>query len=565
MKETKATTMAAPSPNHLTVDPERTAADSTATSVTGDAALPEKGGIEQAPEAPPRATGIRWFLIVLAILSSTFLFALDNTIVADVQPQIVARFASIEKLPWLSVAFLLGAVATNLIWGKIYGQFNAKWMYIISFFLFEVGSAVCGAAPSMDALIIGRAIAGWGGAGMYVGVLTLLAATTSAQERPTYIGLTGLTWGLGTVLGPIVGGGFADSSATWRWAFYINLVIGAVATPVYLLMLPSIDPRPQVTLTNRLRELDYVGALLIMGAFISGTMAISFGGILYDWNSGRIIALFVVSGVLFIVFGLQQTFAVWTTMDRRIFPVHFLRRRTLVLLFALTAAAVTTLMVPIYFVPLYFQFVKADSALMAGVRLLPFVAFLVFAVVLNGVLMSLLGYYMPWYLFGGVFTVIGSALMYTVDENSSVARVYGYTILLGLGAGAFIQTAYSVAQAKVKEADIPLAVGFITCGQIGGATIALSIANSVFLNESTKGVSRLFPGLSTDTVRDAIAGRGSELFATLSGDVRGQVIKAIVDALQQVYILAITAGAMAIVLSLFLKREKLFLQAGGAG
>ena len=209
--------MAAPSPNHLTVDPERTAADSTATSVTGDAALPEKGGIEQAPEAPPRATGIRWFLIVLAILSSTFLFALDNTIVADVQPQIVARFASIEKLPWLSVAFLLGAVATNLIWwvcqlardaralvltlrrrGKIYGQFNAKWMYIISFFLFEVGSAVCGAAPSMDALIIGRAIAGWGGAGMYVGVLTLLAATTSTQERPTYIGLTGLTWGLGT-------------------------------------------------------------------------------------------------------------------------------------------------------------------------------------------------------------------------------------------------------------------------------------------------------------------------------------------------------------------------------
>ena len=367
------------------------------------------------------------------------------------------------------------------------------------------------------------------------------------------------------MLGPVVGGGFADSSATWRWAFYINLVIGAVAAPVYFFMLPSIDPRPQVSLTDRLRELDYVGALLIMGAFISGTMAISFGGILYDWNSGRIIGLFVVSGVLFILFGLQQTFAVFTTMDRRIFPVHFLRRRTLVLLFALTAAAITALMVPIYFVPLYFQFVKADSALMAGVRLLPLVAFLVFAVVLNGVLMSLLGYYMPWYLFGGVFTVVGSALMYTVDENSSVARVYGYTILLGLGTGAFLQTAYSVAQAKVKEADIPLTVGFLTCGQIGGATIALSIANSLFLNQSTKGVARLFPDLSTETVRDAIAGRGSELFATLSDDVRDQVIKAIVDALQQVYILVITAGAMAVVLSLFLKREKLFLQAGGAG
>jgi hypothetical protein len=172
-------------------------------------------------EKPPRDIGgWKWALVVFAILSSTFLFALDQTIVADIQPVIVTHFNSVGKLSWLSVAFLIGAASTNLVWGKVFGQFNGKFCYIFCVFLFELGSAVCGAAPSIDALIIGRAICGVGGAGMYVGVMTLLAATTTMHERPMYIGGTGLTWGLGTVLGPIIGGAFTDSSAGWRWAFY---------------------------------------------------------------------------------------------------------------------------------------------------------------------------------------------------------------------------------------------------------------------------------------------------------------------------------------------------------
>lgn len=109
--------------------------------------------------------------MVISILSSTFLFALDNTIVADIQPAIIDTFGDIGKLPWLSVGFLLSAASTNLIWGKVYGQFNAKWTYILCVFIFEVGSALCGAAPNIDALIVGRAICGLGGSGMYVGVM----------------------------------------------------------------------------------------------------------------------------------------------------------------------------------------------------------------------------------------------------------------------------------------------------------------------------------------------------------------------------------------------------------
>jgi predicted MFS family arabinose efflux permease len=188
------------------------------TSITGTDVDAEKQEVAPVDEVPPRdIAGVKWGIVVAAILSSTFLFALDNTIVADIQPVIVTHFDSVGKLTWLSVAFLIGAAATNLIWGKIFGQFNAKWTYIFCVFLFELGSAVCGAAPNMDALIVGRAICGVGGAGMYVGVMTLLSVTTTLHERPMYIGGTGLTWGLGTVLGPIIGGAFVESSAGWRW------------------------------------------------------------------------------------------------------------------------------------------------------------------------------------------------------------------------------------------------------------------------------------------------------------------------------------------------------------
>ncbi|KAH8653989.1 major facilitator superfamily domain-containing protein [Tricladium varicosporioides] len=514
-------------------------------------------------ELPPRdISGLKWALVVFSILSSTFLFALDNTIVADVQPVIITHFNSVGKLTWLSVAFLIGAASTNLVWGKIYGQFNAKWTYILCVTLFEVGSAICGVAPSMDALIVGRAICGVGGSGMYVGVMALLAATTTMHERPIYVGSTGLTWGLGTVLGPIIGGAFTDSSAGWRWAFYINLCIGAVCAPVYLFMLPNKDPRPGVSFKDRAREIDYVGAVLTLGAFISGIMAISFGGITYPWNSGNIIGLFVCSGVLFVMLGVQQVYTIFTTTSRRIFPVEFFKSRTILILFAMTSAGGAAVFLPIYMVPIFFQFTRDDTALEAGVRLLPFIFLMVFAVIGNGAILSVYGYYMPWYTLGGILVVTGGALMYTIDVDTSVSRIYSYSILVGFGTGLFAQASFSVAQATVEPELIASAVGFITCAQVSGITIALAIANSIFLNKSQAAISAILPNVPTADIQAAITGAGSAFVASLSNAVKREVIAAIVTSISKTYILVIAAGTLTTVLSFAMKRERLFMAAG---
>lgn len=341
-------------------------------------------------------------------------------------------------------------------------------------------------------------------------------------------------------------------------------MVGGVFAPVYIFLLPSFDPRPDVPNKKRFLELDFVGTLLATGAFCSGVMALSFGGTTYAWNSGRIIGLFVTSGVLFILFGVQQVFTIFTSEERRIFPVHFLRRRSLLILFAMTSAAGTCIFIPILFIPIYFQFVRSDTALEAGVRLLPFVCLLVFFCMINGAVMSKTGYYMPWYLGGGILSVIGSALMFTVTESSSISRIYGYSVVLAIGTGSFVQASFSVAQAKVKPHEIPLAVGFITCAQVGGVTIAVAIANSIFLNQSTHQIRQILPDVPLETVRSAVAGSGSALFKSLTPETKALVLHAIVKSISHVYILAMTAGTLAVVLSLLMKREKLFLEAGGA-
>jgi MFS family permease len=157
--------------------------------------------------------------VIITINLGTFLFALDNTIVADIQPAIVKSFGTenVTKIPWLANAFALGAASLLLTWGKFYAIFNSKWLYIISVVIFETGSALCGGAPNMNSLIVGRAIAGVGAIGIYLGVMAIISGNTTDKERPTYLGLAGANWGLASVLGPVLGGAFTASAGGWRW------------------------------------------------------------------------------------------------------------------------------------------------------------------------------------------------------------------------------------------------------------------------------------------------------------------------------------------------------------
>lgn len=361
-------------------------------------------------------------------------------------------------------------------------------------------------------------------------------------------------------LGPIVGGAFADSSATWRWAFYINLCIGGLFSPIYFLYIPSRDPHPGATFLSRCREIDYTGTILQVGAFVSGIMAISFGGVLYDWNSATTIALFVLSGVLFILLGLQQGFSVFTTLQRRVFPAQYVTNKEMAILFSQIAAASTNSFIAIYFIPLYFQFVQSDQVLRSGVRLLPYIIPLVVGTMLNGALMEKLKYYVPWFLVGGVLIIISNAMLFHISLTISTAYIYAALVLGGLGTGLFVNVPFAIAQWIVSPEEIAEAVGFITCAQVAGVTISLAIGNAVFLNLAENSIRILLPDAAKADVQAAISGLGGEFLGTLDVEIQEKVLEAIVDAIQKVFILGIAAGALAVALSLVMSREPIVLE-----
>ncbi|KAK2745275.1 hypothetical protein FQN57_003970 [Myotisia sp. PD_48] len=512
---------------------------------------------------PERLEGWKWILAVIVLLLSSFLYGLDTTIVADVQAPVVEQFGAVQKLSWLGSGFPMGSVATILPIGALYNEFDIKIVYIASIIIFEAGSALCGAAPNMNALIVGRVIAGVGGSGMYLGVLTYFSVFVTERRQPVYVSICGFVWGLGTIIGPVVGGLFAHSSATWRWAFYINLVLAAVQAPVLLLLVPSYSPNPHTKFLKKLRQLDGIGMVLNAGIYVAWVVAMTFASTVWGWSDSRTIATLVVFAVVLVCFAIQQGFPLFTTLERRVFPAQFLKRPIMVLLYFCTSCTNSALLVPAYYIPLFFQFTRGDSPVDAAVRLMPLVILAIFAVMVQGVAMPIVGYYAPFYMVSGILIVIGSSLMYTIGVDTPVSNIYGYTAILGLGTGLALQASYGVAAAKVKENEVQHSINYINLAQIGAETISLTIAGTIFQQLAFSHLSTRLAGYGyTDSeLVAAIAGTQSVILQNGSEQVKTLATLAIVDAMKMVYVSMIAAGALQVICSFFLPHERLFRKA----
>ena len=272
----------------------------------------------------------------------------------------------------------------QLLSGKLYSKFSTKWTYLGLFGIFELGSLLCGVATSSKMLIVGRAVAGMGGAGLVNGAMTIIGTTVPRHKQPAIIGtLIGIAE-MGVVVGPIIGGAFT-THVTWRWCFYVNLPIGAVLA-VYLCFVPIPDqivkPSPREVLANPVRELDLVGFLLFSAAAVMLLIPLESGGHQYAWNSSVVIGLFCGSAAVTVL---------WVFWNRRqgeaaLVPMSMATRRV-VWACALTAlfVNVTQIITP-YYLPIYFQAAKNATALESGVDLLPTILGQLFTAVLGGVL-----------------------------------------------------------------------------------------------------------------------------------------------------------------------------------
>ncbi|KAJ6180746.1 hypothetical protein N7519_011207 [Penicillium mononematosum] len=192
-------------------------------------------------EGPQYPKGPQLALITLALCLGVFLVALDNSIIATAIPKITVQFHSLEDVGWYGSAYLLTTASLQLLFGKFYTFFNVKWTYLFAIGLFELGSLICGVANSSLTLIMGRAVAGIGSAGIFSGSLIIVAHSVALKRRPLYNSCIGGMFGISSVAGPLLGGVFTDK-VTWRWCFYINLPIGAVTVLVITIFFTAPNP-----------------------------------------------------------------------------------------------------------------------------------------------------------------------------------------------------------------------------------------------------------------------------------------------------------------------------------
>ncbi|KAL8972380.1 MAG: hypothetical protein Q9183_000582 [Haloplaca sp. 2 TL-2023] len=459
------------------------------------------------PEEYP--SGARLVSIVIALALCVFLVSLDLTIVATAIPKITDEFGGLEDVSWYSAAFFMTIGGFQSAWGKVYKYFPLKISFLISIFIFELGSLICGVAPNSTTLIVGRAIAGLGAAGIGSGSYTIIAFSASPKKRPLFTGIIGTSYGVAAVVGPLIGGAFADK-ITWRWCFYINLPIGAISASIILIFFtpPSAAKPKSATLREKLLQMDPVGAILVMGLVISYILALHYGGTIHAWGSSQVV------GLLVSFFVLSATFAIWEWCqeDRAMVPFRLAGTRVYIVssVFAFFFSGAYFLI--IYYLPLYFQMIDGVSAAISGVRNLPLILAVTVSMIASGAYISVTGIAAPILVVGTALGVVCTGLLYTFDIGTEQAKWIGYQVIGGVGWGIASQIPIITVQATAPAADLAEVTAILLFFQTVGGAFMVSAAQAAFVNVLIKVLPRSAPGLNPLAVVSTGATQLREVF-----------------------------------------------------
>ena len=431
---------------------------------------------------------------VLAIYSglmvALLLAALDQTIVATALPKVVSDLGGITQYSWVFTAYMLGSTVTVPLYGKLGDAHGRKPLFIVAIVIFLVGSALCGLSQNMWQLVVFRAVQGVGAGGLFPLTLAMVGMIVPPRDRGRYQGLIGSVFAGASIIGPLIGGFIVDN-ASWRWIFYVNLPVGALALIVILVTMPRRPYRQD-------HSIDWLGAGILAAGTTALLLGLVWGGNEYPWGSPEVVV--ALGGAAFFL-------AVFAVVERQvkepILPFDILRNQTVASSVACMALVGAAMFGTISYVPLFVQGVIGTSATSSGVVLTPLILGAVTTSFISGQIVSRTGRYRPNTLIGPLLLGAGMFLLWRMDVHTTNGEAARNMVVAGIGLGMMMQIFVLSVQNSVSRRAMGTATALTQFARSIGATLGVTIMG-VIINQN------LPPTVSTSSVaihRLPLAGR----------------------------------------------------------
>ena len=433
--------------------------------------------------------------IVIGIMLAMFLGALDQTIVATALPTIGVHFGNLSELSWVVTAYLLTATTVTPLYGKLSDIHGRRVMMMVAILLFVAGSIACALAPSMTALVLGRALQGLGGGGLMALAQTIIGDAVSPRERGRYQGYIGAVFAVSSVGGPVLGG-FLTEKLDWSLIFWINLPLGIAASAMTWNALKLVPFHP------RKHSLDIVGALLMIGAAVALLLMLSWGGRDYGWLSAPMLGLLATSLVLWVLFAWRLARA-----EEPFLPLAVLGNpvvRSAALAGACNMGALVGMTI---YVPLYFEVVLNLSASESGIALIPMMGATVLWSTLTGQLMSRLVHYKRVPLIGTSIGIVSLAALAAFPATLPLWAVLTLHFVIGSSFGTVFPISTVCMQNAVQRSQLGITTGAANFFRALFSSLIVAVLGAIVLGHlgggSSGGVEALARAASSDVLVQA--------------------------------------------------------------
>jgi EmrB/QacA subfamily drug resistance transporter len=488
---------------------------------------------------PPAPSHKRVLVIFSALMLVMSLAAIDGTIVATALPTIAADLGGVDLMPWVVTAYLLGTAVVGPLYGKLGDIFGRKIILQTAIVIFLVGSVLCGVAQGIVELIIFRTIQGFGGGGLLVTTVAVVADIVAPSERGRYQGLIGSAVAVSTLAGPLLGGFLVDS-LSWRWIFYVNLPVGIAAFTVIQLVFRTRPAREH-------HSIDYLGAALIGGALASFILVASLGGATYPWGSAPIILLAIAAVGLLAWFIANER-----RVKEPIIPLSLFRIRT----FVVTSVVGFTISIGFFgaqtYLPLYLQLVRGLSPSESGLHIAPMLFGTILAAVLSGRAIARFGRYRLFPIAGMALATIALATFTQLAVTTPAWQTTLTMIVLGVGFGVTIPVIMLAAQNAVDYRVLGVVTSSTAVFRWMGAAIGVAVLGAVFTSRLAANLDGALPAGSTlPTTANPAEVR------LLPADIRDTYTEAIVHSLGPMFLTAAAIAAVGFGVSLLLREVPL--------